>query len=105
MPAAGPATHGLPPRTDEAAIAALARETDTDLEVVRNLYDEEFAVLHARASIKNFIGIIAARRVRERLVTAHKRNHSAAGMRAREIADAGTAHTELRRAAPRTVNA
>jgi Protein of unknown function (DUF3562) len=64
-------THGLSPK-DEATIATLAQQTDTDEGVVKDLYDEEFAILQVQASVKNFIGVIAARRVRQRLATAHK---------------------------------
>lgn len=54
-------------KIDEATIAALAEETDTDRSIVKYLYAEELAVLESQASVKNFIGIIAARRVRQRL--------------------------------------
>ena len=49
-------------RIDEATIAALAEETDTDRSIVKYLYAEELAILESQASVKNFIGIIAARR-------------------------------------------
>jgi DNA transposition AAA+ family ATPase len=65
------ATHGLP-RKDEATIATLAQETDTDAAVVRSLYEEEMDKLHAQSSVKNFIGVIAARRVRERITAARE---------------------------------
>jgi len=55
------------PSGDAAAIAALAEETRTDEVVVQGLYEEERAALEARSSVKNFIGVIAARRVKERL--------------------------------------
>jgi Protein of unknown function (DUF3562) len=55
------------PRSDAATIAALAAQTQIDESVVRSLYEEEFAVLAADSSVKNFISLIAARRVRERL--------------------------------------
>ena len=55
------------PRRDEGTIAALAQETATDPAVVQCLYEEEIAALEAESSIKNFIGVIAARRVRDRL--------------------------------------
>ena len=64
-------THRLPLK-DEAIIATLAQETDTDEDVVKCLYDEEMALLQAEASVKNFIGVIAARRVRQRIDTARK---------------------------------
>jgi len=64
-------THRRPPK-DEATISALAQETDTDEAVVKSLYDEEIANLQAEASVKNFIGVIAARRVRQRIAAARR---------------------------------
>ena len=64
-------THGLAPR-DEATIATLAKETDTDRGVVKSLYEEEITNLQAQASVKNFIGVIAARRVRHRIAAARE---------------------------------
>ena len=66
MPHSDRATHGTP-LGDDATIAALAEQTHTDEDVVQCLYAEEFAVLDAQSTIKNFVGVIAARRVRERL--------------------------------------
>jgi Protein of unknown function (DUF3562) len=61
----------LPPlssaRPDAAAVAALARQTRSSHELVKDLYDQEIAALHAQAKVKNFIGIIASRRVKQRL--------------------------------------
>jgi hypothetical protein len=59
-------THGMPLGEDE-TIATLAEQTHTDEAVVQSLYAEELAVLDAQSTVKNFIGVIAARRVRERL--------------------------------------
>ena len=64
-------THGLAPK-HEATVATLAQETDTDASVVKSLYEEEIEKLHAQSSVKNFIGVIAARRVRERIATARE---------------------------------
>ena len=57
------------PPADERIVAALADQTHATREVVRQLYDEEVALLHAQATVKNFIGVIAGRRVRQRLVS------------------------------------
>jgi hypothetical protein len=57
---------------DAATIAALAEKTHTDEAVVQCLYEEERAALEARSSVKNFIGVIAARRVKQRLTAPHK---------------------------------
>jgi Protein of unknown function (DUF3562) len=62
-------THGMPRRA-KGTIKALADETRTDEAVVQGLYEEELAALDAKSSVKNFIGVIAARRVRERLTGA-----------------------------------
>ncbi len=78
VPNAAPVSRGLLRPADEATIAALARETDTDQEVVKYLYEEELATLQAHASVKNFIGIIAVRHVREYLVSARKARRDSA---------------------------
>ena len=62
----------MPPRVDEATIAALAIQTDTDRSIIKRLYAEELAILDSQASVKNFVGIIAARRVRQRLDAQYK---------------------------------
>lgn len=56
------------PLADETTIATLARQTHTSQDVVKNLFYEELAALHASASVKNFIGVIAGRRVKQRLM-------------------------------------
>ena len=73
-------SHGMPVG-DEATIAALAEETRTDEAVVQSLYAQELAALEAESSIKNFIGVIAARRVKQRL-TAHHQHTRAVSPRA-----------------------
>jgi len=66
---------------DEATITKLAKQAHADVDVVRHLYEEEIAALHNEASVKGFIGVIAARRVRQRLLAArhpaHGPHHSA----------------------------
>jgi hypothetical protein len=69
-----PSIHGLSPK-DQATIATLAQETDTDQAVVKDLYHEELAILHTQASVKNFIRVIAARRVRQRIAVARAHGH------------------------------
>ena len=54
-------------QSEDSVIASLARATHTSHEVVKNLYDEEVAKLHAHSTVKNFIGVIAGRRVKQRL--------------------------------------
>ena len=71
MPQRASSTHGHAPK-QEATIATLAHETDTDPAVVKSLYDEEIQKLQAQSIVKNFIGVIAARRVRERITAARE---------------------------------
>jgi predicted GIY-YIG superfamily endonuclease len=61
----------------ESAIAKLARQTNANEEVVRHLYDEEIAALQKEAAVKGFIGVIAARRVKQRLLASAA--HATAG--------------------------
>jgi len=68
----------------ESTISKLAKQTQANEEVVRHLYDEELAALRKEATVKGFIGVIAARRVRQRLLPS-------AGE-----ASAGEAHRERR---------
>ena len=56
--------------SDEAAIAKLAEQTHADVDVVRRLYEEEIAALCNEANVKSFVGVIVARRVKERLLAA-----------------------------------
>ena len=45
----------------------IAKETETPVEVVRLIYDEEFNALAAEARITQYVGVIASRRVKLRL--------------------------------------
>jgi hypothetical protein len=55
------------PRSEESTITALAKDAHMSQDVVQHFYDQEVASLDAEATVKNFIGIIASRRVRRRL--------------------------------------
>ncbi len=59
--------------SSDASLRALATQTQTDFDVVRDLYDQEIADLQSTASIKNFIPVIASRRVRQRLKSGRER--------------------------------
>ena len=48
----------------QAAIEALARETDTEPAYVQQLYDRELAELEANAKIHGYLSILASRKVR-----------------------------------------
>jgi Protein of unknown function (DUF3562) len=52
---------------DDAAVATLAQQTDTAIDLVKSLYDQEIATLQAQATVKNFLGVIASRRVKRQL--------------------------------------
>ena len=82
MPHVDSKTHAMPRRA-KSTIAALANETHTDEAVVQGLYEEELAALDAKSSVKNFIPVIAARRVRERLTSARSPSTSARARAAR----------------------
>jgi hypothetical protein len=69
------------PWPNEATIKKLAEQTHADDERVRHLYAEEIAALEKGATVKGFIGVVAARRVRKRLLTEarlphHRSRHS-----------------------------
>ena len=59
----------------ESTIAKLAKQTHANEEVVRHLYDEEIAALQKEAAVKGFIGVIAARRVKQRLLASAEARH------------------------------
>ena len=71
----------------ESTISKLAKQTRANEEVVRHLYDEELAALRKDATVKGFIGVIAARRVKQRLLESAGEAHtgdSAVGTRTRD---------------------
>ena len=57
---------------DSTTVATLAQETRTSPEVVKDLYQQEVATVGAAAKVRNFIGIIAGRRVKQRLMALKK---------------------------------
>ena len=66
MPTAATSTRNLP-APDPAGVAALAEQTGTPEDLARQVYDEEVKALDAGSTVKNFIGVIARRRARQRL--------------------------------------
>jgi hypothetical protein len=54
-------------RTNDAVVATIARETATSTDLVKALYEEEVAALSANATVRQFIGVIATKRVRQQL--------------------------------------
>ena len=55
------------PKAETRFAESIARETNTPLEVVKPIYDEEFDALAANAKITQYVGVIAGRRVKLRL--------------------------------------
>ena len=53
-----------PQKSMDAAVSAIAKETETELEVVRVLYEEHVTALNAEAKIKQFVSVIAVRKVK-----------------------------------------
>jgi hypothetical protein len=51
----------------ESAIELLARETDTPLDTVREIYRVEHEKLERSARVKTFVSVLAHRRVKARL--------------------------------------
>ena len=68
MPDPAPSSPGSP-ATHAATVASLAQQTQTPAHVVRQLYDQEMTALQSNARVKNFISVIAARRVKNHLNT------------------------------------
>lgn len=52
---------------DQTTTEAIARETDTDVQLVREIYDEELTTLSTDARITQFLGVLTSRRVKLRL--------------------------------------
>ena len=62
------------PARDEQVIESLARETQSEIEHVRELYEEEHARLTAGARVKTFVTVIATRLVRNVLHAEQSQN-------------------------------
>jgi hypothetical protein len=56
-----------PPPPDEATATTLSSHIDNTPDLAKQLFDEEVAILEAQATVKTFIDVIAARRVKQRL--------------------------------------
>jgi hypothetical protein len=49
---------------DQATTEAIAKETDTSIEVVKEIYEQELSTLSSDAKITQYLGVLASRRVR-----------------------------------------
>ena len=54
-------------KVDVRLAESIAKETNTPIEVVKPIYDEEFDAIAANAKITQYVGVIASRRVKLRL--------------------------------------
>jgi hypothetical protein len=54
-------------RVNARVAASIAKETDTPVEIVQDLYDKEVEAIAAAAKIQQFVSVIASRRVKQRL--------------------------------------
>ncbi len=59
--------HPSAPKHDRAATESLAKETETSIEEVQRLYQEELEDLAHDAKITQYLGVLASRRVKLRL--------------------------------------
>ena len=57
----------IPSPLEKVVVAAPAPQPDVPGGLARQLFDQEVADLEAQASVRSFIGVIATRRVKERL--------------------------------------
>lgn len=51
----------------ESSVIAIANETATSTDIVKTLYEEELTALSTRATVKQYIGVIVAKRVKQQL--------------------------------------
>ena len=58
-------------KANEASVDTIARETETSADLVKALYEEEVAALTANATVRQFIGVIATKRVKQQLRSLH----------------------------------
>jgi Protein of unknown function (DUF3562) len=78
VPTAATSKRNLP-APDPASVAALAEQTGTPEDLARQVYDEEVKALDAGSTVKNFIGVIARRRARQRLSALKSGTHRSPG--------------------------
>jgi hypothetical protein len=54
-------------KSNDALMATIAHETSTSTDLVKALYEEEVAALSEGATVRQFIGVIATKRVKAQL--------------------------------------
>jgi len=61
---AGPVARVASRQNDKAATEAIAKDTDTAVERVQEIYEQELSLLATDAKITQFLGVLATRRVK-----------------------------------------
>jgi Protein of unknown function (DUF3562) len=54
-------------KADRAAVNSIAQETSTSVDIVEALYEAEVTALAEHAKVRQFVGVIATRRVKQQL--------------------------------------
>jgi hypothetical protein len=56
-----------PNKVRDSSVDAIAKETETSADVVRALFEEQVAELAKEAKVKQFVNVIASKRVKEQI--------------------------------------
>ncbi len=56
-----------PSKVRDTSVDAIAKETETSTDVVRALFEEQVAELGKQAKVKQFVNVIATKRVKEQI--------------------------------------
>ncbi len=54
-------------KNDQALTEAIAKETETSVDIVKEIYEQELNTLSSDAKITQYLGVLASRRVRMKL--------------------------------------
>jgi hypothetical protein len=54
-------------KSDQASAEAIAKDTETSVEIVKEIYEQELNILASDAKITQYLGVLASRRVRMKL--------------------------------------
>ena len=54
-------------KNDQALAEAIAKETETSVDIVKEIYEQELNTLSSDAKITQYLGVLASRRVRMKL--------------------------------------
>ena len=56
-----------PNKVRDTSVAAIAEETETSVDIVKALFDEQVTALGTKATVKQYIAVIAAKLVKQQL--------------------------------------